>query len=150
MPLEFNSESVVVSSPVATSVTTITQLIHEGETATYSVQLQGPGGAAIADTDFTAIQMTYLDEESRLVINQRIDQNVLNANNVTLSATALLTWSIQAADTAFIDPSETRTIEYHRAIFRFDFDIGSGPEIGYHEVRIPVRRAFAAAVPSFT
>ena len=150
MPLEFGSESIVASSPVGNTVTSLTELLHEGETSTYSVQLTGPGGAAIADTQFSAITLIYLDEETRSIINTRGDQDVLNLNDHTLSATALLTWLIQAEDTVMVDPTNTRQIEYHRAVYKYEFDIGSGPEIAFHEVRFPVRAAFSAGGVSFT
>ena len=143
MPLEFSLESIAASAPVGKSVTTFAEPLHQGETAVYTVQFQGPGATAIADTDFAGLELSYVDEESHIIVNGRNTQDVLNMNNVTLSATALLTWNIQAADTAFVDPTGTRKIEFHRAIFRATFDIGSGPEVAYHEVRIPVRRAFA-------
>lgn len=150
MPLEQSSEALTSSRPAVVSVKTFTEAIIQGETGSYSVQLTGPNAAAIADTDFSAITLTYVDEATLSVINSRNEQDVLNANNVTLSATALLTWSIQAADTTFVDPSLTRMIEYHRAIFTFTFDIGSGTEVGIHEVRIPIRKAFTATVQSLS
>lgn len=153
MPLELSSETLTSSRPTEASITTITEPVKEGETAVYTVQLTGPGGAAIANTQFTAMTLTYIDEETHSVINSRNVQDVFGAgmlgdNNHTVSAAALLTWNLQTADTEFVDPTGTRSIEFHRAIYTFDFDIGAGTERGIHEVRIPIRKGFTALTQS--
>ena len=154
MPLELSSEALVASNPATSSVTTIVTVVSEGETSVYSVQLTGPGGAPIANTDFSAITLSHVDELTKAVINSRSQQDVLGGgsgqNNVTLSAAALLTWNLQAADNVVIDPTQTRKTVYNRAIFTFTFDIGAGTEIGIHEVRIPVRKAFIPVTQTFS
>ena len=156
MPIEINSPTFTTSRPVAVSVETIVDPVTSGETAVYSTQLNGPGAAVIANTDFTAITLTLVDEETRAVVNSRLDQDVLDfptnlgANNVALNATALLTWTIQSADTIFVDPSQTRRLIYYRTIFTFDFDIGAGTERGIHEVRIPIRQAFTTSLKTLS
>lgn len=148
MPLEQSSQTLTPSRPTSASITSFTEAVKEGETASYVATLTGPGGAAITDTDFTAITLTYIDETTHSPINSRDEQDVLNTNDVTLSGVAILTWAIQIDDTPFVDPTQTQQIEFHRAIFTFDFDIGSGPERGIHEVRIPIRKKFDAITQS--
>lgn len=153
MPITPENQAITPSLPLSTEVFTAPTATGEGETATYVSQLRGPGGAIIANTDFTAITCTFIDETTKIPINGRVDQDILGAgmtgqNNFTFSATALLTWNLQAADNTVVDPTGTVKIEFHRAILTFDFDIGSGPERAIHEVRIPVRRAFSTALPT--
>lgn len=155
MPLEIGDSTFLTSRPIEKSVETIVDPIASGETASYQIQLTGPAEAAIANTDFTAITLTLVDEETRHVINDRLNQDVLGVgklgdNNVVLTTEALLTWSIQSADTTFIDPSLTRKYVYYRAIFTFDFDIGAGAERGVHEVRLPIRKPFAAQLDTLS
>jgi hypothetical protein len=63
----------------------------------------------------------------------------LGANNVVISVASQFTWSLQAADNVFVDPTRTKRIEYHRAIFTIVY----GAETFIHEVKFPVRPAFS-------
>ena len=150
MPLE-KSESYSSSSQIVPVFVTDVA-VTEGDTSSYVVQLQGPGGAIIANTDFSAIELTYVDEATRNVINGRNVQDVLGAgtgaNNVTLSPTALLTWNLQPADNVIVDSTGCTNIEFHRAIFKYTFDIGSGTEVATCEVRIAVKRGFKTQLES--
>ena len=157
MPLVLQSETYSSSRPVARSVFVVTDAVLEGETSVYSVQLEGPAAQVIANTDFTVITLTLVDEVTHSVINSRTEQDILDigggsigGNNVVISPTALLTWTAQALDNIIVDPTDTVTIEWHRAIFRFEFDIGAGAEVGLHEVRIPVKRAFQSFLQTLT
>jgi len=49
-------------------------------------------------------------------VNSRNAQNVLNANNVTVNAAGLLTWSIQVLDTTLV---EALPFERHIALFEW-------------------------------
>ena len=154
MALGFPTETLTASNPVAQSVTSFPDVIQEGETATYSIQLDDGAGGVIANTDFTAILLTLVDEETFAVINLRNSQDVLGAgklgdNNVVFSVAALLTWSLQPLDTLVVDPTGTKKYENHRAIFRFEYDLGlgAGPEVAIHEVRLVVKNAFSPITP---
>lgn len=67
------------------------------------------------------------------VVNTRNVQNVLNANNVTVSAGGLVTWAIQKLDTTLV---ESVAFERHIAIFRWTWAAGEGD----HEVVLVVRK----------
>lgn len=155
MPLEFQSESYTPSQPTEITVFTVENPAFEDSTSTYTVQLRGPGGAIIANTAFTAIELTLIDEVTRIPINSRVDQDVLDAagaklgqNNVVITTQSLLTWSVQATDNVIVAADKSSKFEWHRAIFKFEFDSGSGAEIGFHEVRIPVQRRFQTQLPT--
>jgi len=154
MPIGLPTETLTASNPVAQSVTTFPNVINEGETLAYVLQLDDGAGGAILNTDFTAITLTLVDEETFVVINSRNAQDILGAgklgdNNVVFSTAALLTWNMQALDTPVVDPTGTKKYEYHRAIFRFEYDLGlgAGPEVAIHEVRLVVKNAFSPITP---
>ncbi len=66
------------------------------------------------------------------IVNSRNVQNVLNANNVTVSAGGLLTWTIQVGDTTLV---EALPFERHIALFEWTWPAGAGK----HEVILVVR-----------
>src|SRR5712691_2028368 len=66
------------------------------------------------------------------IVNSRNAQNVLNANNVTVSTGGLLTWSIQVGDTTLV---EDLPFERHIALFEWTWPAGAGK----HEVILVVR-----------
>ncbi len=57
------------------------------------------------------------------ILNNRQDQDVLNANDVTIDSAGLVTWIMQPEDN--IISTERRQIERHRAMFSFTWSIGS-------------------------
>lgn len=111
--------------------------IKEGTTPKYTATLQDEDGTAIAQADITSITLTLynLSATTRDIINSRSAQDINNTNQVTIHATSgLLTWSMQAADTAIQDSN--KRVERHRALFVFTWD--SGAKKGVHEVDFDV------------
>lgn len=147
MPLTF-AQTLASSTPVTKGAVTLTETVNEDTTATMVVTVTDSAGGAIANTDYTAITLTLLDEETHAIINSRQDQDVLGApanigaNNVVIDAAGELTWSMQIADNDYVDPTRTKQIEFHRAIFTIDGDFGSGAERIIHEIRFPLKRKF--------
>lgn len=78
-------------------------------------------GAPVALASMTALRLTLYDQRTRKIINTRKDQNVLNANNVTMgAANGLVTWAVQPDDMAIVTPgagSGGPVTETHLAIF---------------------------------
>lgn len=66
------------------------------------------------------------------VVNGRNIQNVLNANNVTVSAGGQIVWNIQPGDTTLI---EAIPYERHIALWEWTWPAGAGK----HEVILAVR-----------
>ena len=147
MPLQLLNNTFNAASVGPKAFEKVTVAPKAGESATYTTQLADILGVDAPLATFSAITLTFVDEVTGSVINFRQDQNVLNANNVTVSATGLLTWNMQVADNSRITATTNNTIEYHRAIFSFVYDFGTGEETAEHEIRIPVRQSFSGLVP---
>ena len=97
--------------------------VVERTTTKYTAALLDPDGAAIALASVDTIKLTLIDVTLGTTINSRAGQNVKNANNVTLHSTSgLLTWEIQAADTAIVGTLEAGEIEEHLATFSVVFN----------------------------
>lgn len=116
--------------------------VDEGATASYALTLSG----LMSNTDLDNVELTLYDEETKVLINDRQNQDVLGTaktgqNDVSISATPTITWSLTADDNILIDPTRTKRLEYHRAIFKIVVD----SQIEYHTVKFPVRRAFTVS-----
>ena len=150
MPVIINSPAFSPSVPVNRSVQAYSTVTEEGSTGTYVFTLQTAGGGSIPNTDLLTAKITLFDEETRAVINSRQNQDILGAptktgaNNVTISGTSTFTWTWLAADSAVVDPTRTKTLEWHRAVFDATMTVGLVTERVVHEIRFPVRRQFAA------
>jgi hypothetical protein len=109
-------------------------LINEKSTGIYTATIVGNDGVTPlpAATLLTLILTLYVikaDGTAQLIRNA---QNVLNANNVTVDAAGLLTWSIQVADTTMV---EAVPFERHVALFQWTWASGAGK----HEVVLSVK-----------
>ena len=150
MPVIFASQSLAPATPVTRTVKTFTDIIEEGATADLSFTIQTAAAGVVANTDIDSMLLTMIDEETHaLVVAARENQDVLGAgktgqNNVTVSATSAIVFSLQATDTVVVDPTKTKKIEYHRAVFTIQTTILTVTEIAKYEVRFPVRPAFLA------
>lgn len=108
--------------------------IDEQETGRYTATIVGNDGVTpLPGPTLTTLVLTLYvikaDGSDSLI---RTLQNVLNANNVTVSAGGLLVWTIQVADTTLV---EDIAFERHIALFEWTWPGGSGK----HEVVIVVR-----------
>lgn len=73
-------------------------------------------GAPITLASITSLLLTLYDRASGTVINSRTNQNVLNANNVTVGAAdGLVTWTVLPADMAIVRSGAS--LEHHIALF---------------------------------
>jgi len=105
---------------MSTTPTTFATVINEGSVALYQSSLVDELGVAIGSGRVDALTLTLANKADGSIINSRSDQNVLNANNVTVSAGGALAYVLQTADTAMIDtdlPTET-----HVATFKMQYD----------------------------
>lgn len=101
--------------------------VLEGAHATITVPIVDGAGVAIAKTRIVSLTLTYHDRNTDRTINSRARQNILDANNVTVSSTGVITWTMQPADTVIIDRSLSP--ERHIAHWDFVYDtslVGSG------------------------
>lgn len=110
--------------------------INEQTTASFTAQITGNDGvtplplASISTLVLTlyAIKADGTDQ----IINSRNAQNILNANNVTITVGGALTWVVQIADTTLV---EAIPFERHIALFEWTGAFGAGKQ----EVILPIR-----------
>ena len=85
-------------------------------------------GDGVPVSMLTTLTLTYYDVISGTIVNSRNAQNVLNANDVSVTtagspAVTTIEWQIQPADTAMVDPE--LALEYRVAQFRWTWDSGT-------------------------
>jgi hypothetical protein len=85
-------------------------------TAQFTETITDATGAVVVDTDIATATITL--KRGATVINSRNAQDALNANDVTIDSSGLLTWSVQVADV-----SSTTRVE-HRADFLITTNAG--------------------------
>jgi len=103
--------------------------VRERSTGLYTATLTDENGAAIVS--LLTLTISLYDVRTGTYINNRQQQDALNANNVTFSA-GTLTWAVQAADHQMVG---ARAIEEHRAVFEYTW-IGSKRD--WHAVEFTV------------
>ena len=129
------------------AITTETQVIDEKTTPVYSFNLteKSATGTVTAITLAQTATLTltlYADassDSSESIINSRSAQDVMNANNVTLSSSGAVAWVLQPSDTAIQDTTKTK--EKRVALFQWSYDKsdGAGTRYGKHEYLFTVR-----------
>lgn len=110
--------------------------VLEGETPTYSATLTDDTGAVLPAAALSTLTLTlYVITTNGTItyLNGRNQQNVLNANNVTVTAAGLVTWSIQVADTTLVE-----AIAFERHIALWEWGWGTG-RAGKHELVLTVK-----------
>ena len=69
------------------------------------------------------------------ILNSRNAQNVLNANNVTISAQGLGVWSVQVLDTTMV----VATLPFETRIALWQWTWSAGAKAGKHELNLVVK-----------
>jgi len=112
-------------------------LILEHSSGRYSGLLVGEDGVTgiPAATLLTLTLTLYVVQTNGTIayVNGRNDQNVLNANNVTVDVNGNLVWSIQTLDTGL---QQALPEERHIALFQFTAPNGV---VGKHEMILIVK-----------
>lgn len=112
------------------SLSPASRVVDERTTPIYRFQLLQEDGTPILDTQLDSLRLTLYNKTTRETINGRLNQSVLNANNVTMShsssaggAAGLVEWRLQPADTA-IQSAELQVgaLESHVALFVWTWD----------------------------
>src|SRR3990167_5368926 len=110
--------------------------IDEAESGSYTATVVGNDGAtALAAATLVTLTLTLYvvkADGTEQVVNARNQQNVLNANNGTVSAAGALVWTVQAADTALV---EDIPFEVHYALFEWTWAAGAGKHLVALKVR---------------
>ena len=104
---------------------TETYIVNERTAAQYTATIKDQTGTAIPAASMTALTLTLEDVGSGTILNSRTAQNILNANNVTVSAGGVMVWTMQPADNAIVSTTAAHgSTETHRATFKVSY--GSG------------------------
>lgn len=108
--------------------------INEKSTGRYTATIVGNDGVTPlpGPTLSTLVLTLYVIKADGTDTLIRTVQNVLNANNVTVTAGGLVTWLIQVADTTLV---EDIAFERHIALFEWTWPTGAGK----HEVVLVVQ-----------
>ena len=92
--------------------------VQQGASAQFQTQLLDYADNPIPATSLTSLKITLTDDRTGAVINGRLGQNALNANNVTVDANGFLLWVLQPADNAVLNPQlGPGDRERHTALF---------------------------------
>lgn len=110
-----------------------TPVINEQTTGLLRFQLVDEAGAHFALAGLLTLTLTSYDKVSGNILNARDNQNVKNANNVTISATGLVTWHLQPDDTVIV--WDTVGSEVHVAFFEWTWNGGQQSVELYYTVR---------------
>ncbi len=110
--------------------------VDEGTTPEYQVNLLDFADVAIPDADLDTLKLTLYDRLTGTIINSRDDQNVLNANDVSV-VNGLLTWQLQPADTAM--HNSDREAEIRVALWEWTYSPSTETLLGKHETVMRLR-----------
>ncbi len=112
--------------------------VREACTALYTATLQDETHTAIPGSSLTTLTLTLYDQASGSILNSRNRQNVLNANNVTVTEAGVLAWTMQPADNAIVNLSVAAGArERHVALFEWTW--AAGAKAGKYEVFFDVQ-----------
>ena len=99
------------------------QHVYEKSTAEFTATVQDENGTAIGSGSLTTLTLTLFDKLTNSIINSRNDQNVLNANGVTVSAQGALVWTMDPLDNQILN-AELKN-EKHVAMFKWTWSAGA-------------------------
>ena len=111
--------------------------VRELTTPKYTATITDDDGVALPAASLTTLVLTlYVVKSDGTIgyVNSRNAQNVLNANNVTVSAAGAVVWSVQTADTTLIE-----SLPFERHIALFEWTWSAGAKAGKHEVVLNVQ-----------
>ena len=113
--------------------------VLERTTPRYRAVFKDDVDAVIPAASLTTLLLTlYVTQTNGILFYIRSDQNVLNANNVTVDANGVLVWSIQIADTTMIE-----AVPYERHVALFEWTWAAGTKSGKHELVLVVKNLTA-------
>ena len=125
--------------------------VNEDSSFPLTAQLKDTDGTDLDLTDIDTITLTLFLTRggtafpALTIINGRDEENIKNANDVTISATGLVTWAVQPEDTEIIndeievcDVVQKMEREVHRALFEWTKTVGAGGEQGKKRVDLIV------------
>ena len=94
--------------------------VIEDTSGTYTGRLVDETGTPVSSANIDTATLSLYDTADDAIINSRSEQNVLNANQVTIDTSGLITWAFLAADMPRLHFN--RLTELHTALFIISFD----------------------------
>lgn len=109
--------------------------VNERSTARYTTDpLTDEDGAVVAGSILSSATLTLYDQRTGAILNSRNQQNVNQANGVSISDAGVVSWLLVPADNAIVNTKLPQ--EVHVAVFDFRWDAGTSRAV--HEVKILV------------
>lgn len=108
--------------------------VIEKTTQQYTASFVDELGVGITSGTLNTLALTLYDKVTGTKINSRNQQNTLNANDVAVSSSGLLTWTMQPIDNAIITDGLSQ--ELHLALWEWTYGAaggssgGTGPKAG--------------------
>lgn len=112
--------------------------VLENTTNIYTANLVDETGAGITLTVLKTLTLSLYDAKTLTTINSRTSQDVLNKNDVAVSSSGGLTWTMEPLDNAVVD--ETQPLELHMGLFGWQWGGASSSawKVGRHQVGFSV------------
>lgn len=110
---------------------------REATTPDYTALLVDKDDNPVQGDVLDTLVLTYYQEHTGEIINDREGQSVHNANGVTLDDDGNLVWRLRPEDLVILDDSLRH--EPHIALFEFSYAGPQGTEFGKHRVRFLVQ-----------
>lgn len=110
--------------------------VYEQTTVEYQFTLKDLAGVVIPAADLVTLTLTLYDVASGSIINSRDGQDVLNANNVTVSAGGVVVYTMLPADNAIVGTPAANAAETHGVQFRWTW--GAAPPYKAGELLVEV------------
>lgn len=98
--------------------------VKQGSTFKFSAVLKDETDTAIPAASLATLKLTFYDYATGVIINNRTDQNVLNANNVTVDSSGNLAWIALPDDSPIMTVS--LPVELHVAQFKWTYGTKGG------------------------
>lgn len=124
--------------------TVVSNPLCELSSAILTATLTDETDAPVAGNLVSQMTLTLFDKDTEEVINQREDQDVLNANGGSLSAQGIFTLVLDPLDLVILYP--VNNIESR--IARLDWKYGSPPKTGRAEIEFPVENLHLLETPA--
>lgn len=90
--------------------------ISELSSSVYTATIKNTAGDPVPYTDLDTFTLTLYDTGTGEIINSRDDQNILNANQVTVDSDGLITWNMLPEDNVIVNDvgaNETHAAEFY-------------------------------------
>ena len=116
--------------------------VRELSSGIYTAVLRDEASLPIPDTTLDTLTLSLYDTLTQTYINSRQQQDVLNANGVTIDGSGNLTWLVEPEDHVLLG---IRGFETHRAVFEYTWTDDSVSKRDWHALLFTVEAEFAVA-----